>query len=429
MVGLTIFIFLIAVAASWKQVFRVRLYYALLLMLNTSLLGCFLAMDLLLFFLFFEFMLLPMFFLIGIWGGKRRAYASVKFFLYTLFGSVFMLLVMVGLAFSYQETGAETSALTTYTFSLKTMTSGAPIKGAIFSSPQARMLGFWGLFIAFAIKLPVVPLHTWLPDAHVQASTPISVLLAGLLLKVGGYGLFRVAAGVFPDEFAASAYWLGLIAFISIIYGGLNALAQKNLKAMIAYSSVAHMGYVLLGAAALTPAGWNGANLQMFNHGVISAMLFLVAGVLYDRTGDMEISRYRGLWKKTPVFVGFAFVAFMAGLGLPGFSAFISEMLVFAGAFEAAKSPGAQLPVWLIVGSVFGIFLSAAYFLRAARDMFFGKFETSGGDDWAARLTDLSLREKILFAALTLFVLAPGVYPGPLLALMDETLAQLLEAL
>ncbi|MDZ7649002.1 MAG: NADH-quinone oxidoreductase subunit M [Cytophagales bacterium] len=291
LVALSVFIMLIATVSSWTIYKNHKGYFLLLLILNAAILGSFCALDFLLFYVFFEFMLLPMYFLIGIWGGPKREYASIKFFLYTLLGSIFILIVMIGLYLSVKT--PESGERIVHTFNVLHMQNITNlIPGTALAIDSSSQLGwyslrFWAfllLFIGFMIKLPAVPFHTWLPDAHVEAPTPISVILAALLLKFGGYGLLRFAYPIFPDGAIHFGWLVGLIGLVSIIYGALNALASKDLKRLIAYSSVSHMGFVLLGIASATVEGVTGAIYQMVSHGIISAMLFLLAGVLYDRT-------------------------------------------------------------------------------------------------------------------------------------------------
>ncbi|MEM9339306.1 MAG: NADH-quinone oxidoreductase subunit M [Bacteroidota bacterium] len=311
LVVLSTFILFIGVLSSWNIKEKVRGYFILYLILSSSIIGCFIALDFFLFYIFFELMLLPIFFLIGIWGGKRRSYASIKFFLYTLLGSLFVLIVMIGLYLSVVDGE-------THTFSLISMMDGEYLKGAILDPDSkqvvfgysARALAFVFLLIGFGIKLPAVPVHTWLPDAHVEAPTPISVVLAGLLLKVGAYGLFRMAYGIFPDVAADMAPLVAFFGVLSIIYGGMNALAQNDLKRMVAYSSVSHMGFVLIGLASMTTEGNNGALFHLVSHGLISPALFIVAGVIYDRTQNKEIEHFSGLASKMPVYTFFVALFF-----------------------------------------------------------------------------------------------------------------------
>jgi NADH-quinone oxidoreductase subunit M len=367
----------------------------------TSVMGCFLALDFFLFYLFFEFMLLPMYFLIGMWGGPKREYAALKFFIYTLIGSLFILIVMIGLYTSVidpeataqqmgligqsvpasldlirqvqqmLQQGAISQADLVRTFSIPAMMEPANfIPGSllhVFSGVSLfdlpiRFVAFLLVLAGFLIKVPSVPVHTWLPDAHVEAPTPISVLLAAILLKVGGYGLIRIVYPVFPDAGAYFSTFVGGLGVLSIIYGALCALAMNDLKKLIAYSSVSHMGFVLLGVASLTNEGVNGAIYMMFSHGLISAMLFLVVGVIYDRAHDRMILNFRGLAKRMPAYTAFVVVAFFASLGLPGFSGFIAELLVLLGSFSAPEATG-MLPRWMAIVAVIGLLLSAAYYM------------------------------------------------------------------
>ncbi|MEQ9231101.1 MAG: NADH-quinone oxidoreductase subunit M, partial [Cyclobacteriaceae bacterium] len=276
LVVLTSLILLIGIISSWKITQKVKGYFILYLILGASVVGCFVALDFFLFYLFFEFMLLPMFFLIGIWGGARRQYASIKFFLYTLAGSLFILVVMIGLFLSVEENGSGTfSIIQMMNPSAYSDSSILGWGGTMIYGMAARVWAFWFLVIGFLIKLPAVPFHTWLPDAHVEAPTPISVILAGLLLKIGGYGLFRIAFGIFPEVAIDNAMPIAIIGIVSILYGGFNAMAQNDLKRLVAYSSVSHMGFVLVGLAALTTQGASGAVFQMVSHGLLSPALFL----------------------------------------------------------------------------------------------------------------------------------------------------------
>ncbi|MBD3749410.1 MAG: NADH-quinone oxidoreductase subunit M [Sphingobacteriales bacterium] len=413
LIWLSALVMLIAALASWEIKANLKGYFALFLLLDTAIIGVFCSLDLFLFYIFYELMLLPLYFLIGMWGGVRREYAAIKFFLYTLFGSIFMLLVIAGLYLSV--TDPQTG---NHTFNLVYAMNPANYSvGSIFSSAahlqifgfSARAIGFIIVFIAFAIKVPVFPFHTWLPDAHVEAPTPISIILAGILLKVGAYGIIRIAYGIFPDVASSLSWWMGLLGVISIIYGAMIALAQTDLKRLIAYSSVSHMGFVLLGLASLTSEGINGAMMQLISHGFLSAMLFFIVGVIYTRVHDRDIYNFRGLAYQMPHFTGFVMIAFFASLGLPGFSAFIAEAFSLIGAFSSQSLNG-LLPRWMAMVAAVGILLGAGYFLWTLQRMFFGNLRLKL-EDWKAQLNDISTREWIALTPLALLTLILGIMP------------------
>ena len=414
MVLLTVMLSLICVVASWNIKTGVKGYFAMFMMLETSMLGVFCALDFFLFFVFWEAMLLPMYFLIGIWGGANKVYAAIKFFLYTLAGSVLMLLAMVGFYFYGGET-----------FDLIKLAATSPFAGqsiSLFGWSFAMDKLFWlGLFIGFAIKVPVWPFHTWLPWAHVEAPTAVSVILAGVLLKMGTYGILRMNYGILPEATIWAANGMMILGVINILYGAFCALAQTDLKKLVAYSSVSHMGYVLLGMASFTTAGLNGAVLQMFNHGISSAMLFLLVGVIYDRAHHRWIVKpdgsrgFGGIAAVVPVYTGVFAVALFSALGLPGLNGFISEALVFLGAFSVPKYQG-----YVIVGSI-GIVLGAAYLLWMFMRVFLGPLNEEYKD-----LQDMTWREKGCLAPLLILCVVLGVYPKPVLDLMGQTVAKLL---
>ena len=435
MIILTALVSAIGVLSSWTIQKQVKGYFILYNLLASAMMGCFVALDFFLFYVFWELMLLPMYFLIGIWGGPNREYAAIKFFLYTLFGSVFMLLVMIGLYFSVIDpvTG-------NHTFSLVAMANQANyIPDAILGPQNAmwRYIAFAVLFVGFAIKVPMFPFHTWLPDAHVEAPTPISVILAGVLLKLGTYGMMRINFPLFPEVFHASMYIIGIFGAINIIYGAFCALAQQDLKKMVAYSSISHMGYVLLGLAAGNSEGMVGALYQMFNHGTITAMLFLLVGVIYDRAHTRQIDKFGGLASYMPVYTAVVTIAWFASLGLPGLSGFISEAFVFVGAFSSITTR------YIAMVSVLGIVFGAAYLLWSLQRVFLGKRKADaaydleiGADghehihfhDWKGKI-DLDARELTMLVPLVVITIFLGIYPMPILGMITSSVNKLVEVL
>ncbi len=416
MVLLTALICFIAVFASWNIPKALKGYMAMLLLLDTGMVGVFVSLDFFLFYVFWEVMLLPMYFLIGIWGGPRREYAAIKFFLYTLLGSVLILLAMIALYFSVTIPDPATGERI-YTFNMLAMMDAANFQsGSLLAGAGTywRHLAYIALFIGFAIKVPIFPFHTWLPDAHVEAPTAISVILAGVLLKMGTYGLLRISYPMFPELANYYAWALALVALINIVYGALCAMAQQDFKKLIAYSSISHMGIVLLGMAAMNTQGMMGAVFQMFNHGTITAMLFLIVGVLYDRAHTRDIDAFGGLAITMPKYTGVMSVAFFAALGLPGLSGFISEAFSFLGAFQTFRT--------LTIIATLGIVLTAAYMLWTLQRVFLGQ----PNEKWAS-LPDINGRELFTLVPLAVVVLTLGIYPSLMLDLMTSSMNHLVE--
>jgi NADH-quinone oxidoreductase subunit M len=390
-------------------------YMAMLLLLQTGMTGVFCALDLFMFYVFWELMLLPMYFLIGIWGGARKEYAAIKFFLYTLAGSVLMLLAVIGLYLNGPQELVDGQVVHTFNL-LKMAQFGA--SGGYLAAPA--VLGFqfvrivWiALFIGFAIKIPMVPFHTWLPDAHVEAPTPISVILAGVLLKMGIYGILRVNFPVLPQATQWAAPAMAVFGTINIVYAAFICLAQKDLKRMIAYSSVSHMGFCLLGMAAFTQQGIDGAVLNLWTHGLISPMLFLIVGVLYDRAHHRNIEGFGGLAAQVPEYAGLLGLAFFASLGLPGLCGFISEFTVFMG----------SLPRFLVLTmiSATSVIITAAYYLWAIQRMMLGKL-----NERYQHMPDVNWRERLTLYPLGALVILFGFYPALAIDLFQTSLRNLL---
>ena len=397
MILLTAIISFLGCLGSFGIKERQKEYYFLYLLLVTGMMGTFLALDLFLFYVFWEIVLVPMYFLIGIWGGPRREYAAMKFFLYTLAGSLFMLLGIIAVYF----------ASTPHTFSMIELTRSS--YGFLF-----QKIVFLAFFLGFAIKVPIFPFHTWLPDAHVEAPTAISVILAGVLLKMGAYGFFRFSYTLFPE----AALWfrpaLLILAVVGIIYGGFVALAQTDFKKMVAYSSVSHMGFVLLGLAAFSADGFRGALLQMFNHGIITGGLFLLVGVLYDRAHTRDMNSFGGIGVGMPIFSGILIFFALASLGLPGLSGFVSEFLTLLGSYQYSK---------LFTGlACIGIILAATYLLYMIQRVLLGP----QNEKWK-NLPDINLRETLTLVPLMVFILVIGLYPKIILNYMVPTLDGLLQ--
>ncbi len=399
LVLLTVLLCPLCILASFRIERAPKAYFSLFLLLETGMLGSFVALDLVLFYVFWELMLLPMYFLIGIWGGPRRVYAAIKFFLYTLAGSLGLLLGILALYFaSSPDPASRTFDLLTLVQRHDVIAGARPIFGWLPFVPAI----WWAFFIGFAIKVPVVPFHTWLPDAHVEAPTAISVILAGVLLKMGTYGLYRFNVPLFPEYTGAIAQVVVVLGVINILYGALCAMAQTDLKRLVAYSSISHMGFVLLGLGSLTTQGLTGGLFQMFNHGTITAMLFLLVGVIYDRAHHREIDGFGGLATSMPLYTAFTGFAFFAALGLPALSSFVSELLCLLGGFLA-------FPVWAVLGAI-GVILGAAYLLWTLQRMFFGEL-----NEKYRTIDDIGTREIVSLVPLAVIVVYLGVRPMLLL--------------
>ncbi len=399
LVVLTTLLTLLSIIASFHIEERVKEYFFFFLMLETGMVGVFFALDLFLFYVFWELTLVPMYFLIGIWGGPKKEYAAIKFFLFTLFGSVFMLIAILALYFNTLP----------HTFDYTEILQQSP--------KLAMGLQLWiflGFYLGFAVKVPAFPFHTWLPLAHVEAPTAVSVLLAGVLLKMGTYGLLRFSFALLPLATQKLAMALAIIAAINIVYGAFCSLAQTDIKRMIAYSSVNHMGYALLGMASLNVIGFSGAAMQMINHGIITGALFLLVGVLYDRAHTRDINAFGGLGEKLPVYTGITTLACFASLGLPLLSGFVSEFLCFLGAFQVVQYR------YLTVISLLGILITAAFFLVLIKKVFLGALNSK----WE-KLPDMNTRELIAVVPLCVLMVLFGILPSLLLSPMNATLAHL----
>jgi NADH-quinone oxidoreductase subunit M len=389
MVLLTTFLMPLAFLASAKVTDRVPYYMASMLLLETALLGTFLATDLLLFFFFFEGMLFPMYLIIGAWGGPRRVYAAVKFFLYTMAGSA---LLLVAILFLYFQAGSQLGAPT---FEL------TALQGLELPVATARWL-FLAFFLAFAVKVPLFPLHTWLPDAHVEAPTAGSVILAGVLLKIGAYGLIRFNLGLFPEASNYFRVFVSVLAVIGIVYGAVVALIQVDVKRLVAYSSVSHLGFVVLGAFAGTVQGMSGGVVQMVNHGLSTGALFLLVGMIYERTHTRDLSVMGGLANSAPALGGFFLVVALSSLALPGLNGFVGEFLVLIGTFATSR-------LLAVLGAA-GVVLSAIYILWAYQRVMHGEPRLA-----PASVGDVSLREYAILTPIVVAIVAIGVFPRPLL--------------
>ncbi|WP_396204936.1 NuoM family protein [Gemmatimonas sp.] len=397
LVLLTAFLGPLVILGAWTAIEKnVTFFHVNVLLLQFAMMGAFLAQDLFLFYVFWEAMLIPMFLIIGIWGGARRSYATIKFVLYTAFGSILMLAAVIYLVWSLQQQGGVPS----FAFA-DLMQARLPLE------VQTTLLAAFAL--SFAIKVPMVPLHTWLPDAHVEAPTPGSVILAGVLLKMGTYGFMKLGFPLFPDATRAFTPVLMTLSVVSIVYGACLALVQNDIKKIIAYSSISHLGYVMLGLLSLDLAGIQGAIVQMVSHGLVAAGLFLLVGMVYERGHTRELSAYGGLARQIPVYGMFFIVFTLASVGLPTTSGFTGEFMVLLGAFNAAwllHLDGNNLPLVLSVTAVTGVVLGALYMLRFALTFVFGPVKAPHGP-----LSDLTTRERAVLGILTLSIFALGLFP------------------
>lgn len=404
---LTTFISPITILSSFSAIEkREKEYYSMILLLEFAMIGVFIALDLFLFYIFWEIILIPMYFIIGIWGGKDRIYAAVKFFLFTVVGSLFMLVAVVWLGI---QAGTMLGLPTGFTTNID------KIRELVLTNPIPLQIQNW-LFIFFAlsfcIKVPVFPLHTWLPDAHTEAPTPGSVILAGVLLKMGTYGLIRFNLELFPNAAIEFAKPLALLAVVGIVYGALMSIVQKDVKRLVAYSSVSHLGFVVLGIFAMTSQGLQGAIIQMVNHGLSTGMLFLCVGILYERRHTREISEFGGVARVMPKFAVFFAIAMLASVGLPGLNGFIGEYLTLIGAFN---SPILDSWWFTIIGST-GVILAAVYLLWMYQRVMYGKINNPKNEG----LKDLSKREFAMLVPVVVFIVWIGIYPKTFLGLTEQ---------
>jgi NADH-quinone oxidoreductase subunit M len=404
LVLLTTFLVPISILSTWTAVEeRVKEFMIFFLLLEVGMVGVFLAMDLFLFYIFWEFTLVPMYFLIGIWGGERRIYAAIKFFLYTMAGSILMLLAILWLG------------ITKGTFSVPELT------GMAATIPIATQIWLFLAFAAaFAIKVPMWPLHSWLPDAHVEAPTAGSVILAGVLLKLGTYGFLRYNIPLFPQAAVQLAPWIALLAVIGIIYGAAVSYAQRDVKKLVAYSSVSHLGFVMLGLFALNPLGIQGGILQMINHGISTGALFLIVGMIYERRHTREMNAFGGLWRIMPVYATLTLIVALSSMGLPGLNGFVGEFTILLGSFgsEAIGSP------WFAGVAAVGVILAAVYMLYMFQKMFLGPVDKEEN----RRLLDLNTREIITLVPLLVLIFWIGLYPRPFFTLMGPAVDNLVAA-
>ena len=402
LVLLTTFLTPISILSTWTAVEeRVKEFMLFFLLLEVGMVGVFLSLDLFLFYIFWEFTLVPMYFLIGIWGGPNRVYAAVKFFLYTMAGSILMLLAILWLGISQG------------TFSVPEIIAAGVIPGDI------QLWLFLAFAAAFAIKVPMWPLHSWLPDAHVEAPTAGSVILAGVLLKMGTYGFLRFNLSMFPEASVRLAPWIAVLAVIGIIYGAMVSYAQKDVKKLVAYSSVSHLGFVMLGLFAINLQGIEGGILQMINHGISTGALFLVVGMIYERRHTRDMDSFGGLWKVMPVYAVLTLIVTLSSMGLPGLNGFVGEFTILLGAFgsKVLNTP------WFAALAAVGIILAAVYLLYMFQKLFLGPVDKEEN----RVLLDMNLREIVTLVPLLIFIFWIGLYPSPFFNLMEASVAKLVE--
>ena len=417
MVLLTTILFPITIFFSWGSVSKLEKgYYALLLVLEAGVIGFFCSLDLVLFYVFFEMVLIPMYFLIGIWGGKERIYASVKFFLYTLIGSLLMLVAIIWLgihaAAEAQNLYPEAASIVFSTDYLAILNTRIPI--------EAQTWLFLAFALSFAIKVPLFPLHTWLPDAHTQAPTAGSVILAGVLLKMGTFGLIRYCLPFFPEASVQFAPYMSFLAVIGIVYGGMAAMVQDDVKRLVAYSSVSHMGFIVLGIFSFTPEALNGSVIQMVNHGITTGALFLIVGMIYDRRHTRAIADFQGLAKRVPIFTLFFMITVLASVGLPGLNGFVGEFMILMGAFASNIVSG-----WWAVFAASGVIVAAVYLLWMFRRVMFGALDKEENQ----KLTDLTRNEIFVMVPLVLLMFYLGFNSGPFLKQINGSSAVILKGI